>query len=107
MKSPNHTFVLHSPTSSSSTSRGYPLLRTDCTGCSRNSAAATARDSDMPRVNSETYIAAERTWTYSERISRDRYVASVLARRSGVEKEHNSLLLSVGPCLQRFRLATR
>jgi hypothetical protein len=58
-------------------------------------------------MNSETYIAAERTWTYRERISRDRYVASVLARRSRVQKAQNSLLLSVGPCLHRFRLATR
>jgi hypothetical protein len=51
-------------------------------------------------MNSVTCIAAERTWTYSKHISRDRYPASLLARRSGLLKPQLPLLLCVGPCLR-------
>jgi hypothetical protein len=63
----------------------------------------------LPWTNSVTltYIAAERTWTYSKHISRDRYPASVLARRSDLQKTELPLLLHVGPCLQSCSLATR
>jgi hypothetical protein len=53
------------------------------------------------------YIAAERTRTYSKRISRDRYPASLLARRSDLQKTQLTLVLRVGPCIQRCCLATR
>jgi hypothetical protein len=46
------------------------------------------------------YIAAERTWTYSKHILRDRYPASLLARRLDLQKTQLPLLLRVGPCLQ-------
>jgi hypothetical protein len=52
------------------------------------------------------YIAAERTWTYSKRISRDRYPAYLLARRSDLQKIQRPLFLRVGPCLQSCCLAT-
>jgi hypothetical protein len=68
---------------------------------------------DLAPVRSELtahgscYIAAERTWTYSKHISRDRYPASLLARRSDLQKTQLPLLLRVGPCLQSCCLATR
>jgi hypothetical protein len=52
------------------------------------------------------YISAERTWTYSKHISRDRYPASILARRSDLQNTQLPLLLRVGPCLQSYCLAT-
>jgi hypothetical protein len=41
-----------------------------------------------------TYIGEERTWTYSKHISRDRYPASLLARRSDLQIKHITLSLS-------------
>jgi hypothetical protein len=40
------------------------------------------------------YIAAERTWTCNKHISRDRYPASLLARRSYLQKTYVTWLLS-------------
>jgi hypothetical protein len=54
-----------------------------------------------------TYKAAERTCTYSKHISRDRYPASPLTRRSDLQKAQLPLLLRVEPCLQSCSLATR
>jgi hypothetical protein len=53
------------------------------------------------------YKAAERTWTHSKHISRDRYSASLLARRVDLQKTQLPLLLRVGPCLQSCCLETR
>jgi hypothetical protein len=50
-------------------------------------------------AHGSSYIAAERTRTYSKHISRDYYPASLLARRSDLQKTQ-LLLLHVGPCLQ-------
>jgi hypothetical protein len=52
-----------------------------------------------------TYIAAERTCTYSKHIWRDHYPASLLARRSDLQKTQLPLLLRVGLCLQSCCLA--
>jgi hypothetical protein len=51
------------------------------------------------------YIAAERTWTYSKHISHDRYPASLLARRSDLQKTQLPILLRIGPRLQSCCLA--
>jgi hypothetical protein len=40
----------------------------------------------LERILSLTYTVAERIWTYSKHISRDRYPASLLAHRSDVQK---------------------
>jgi hypothetical protein len=53
------------------------------------------------------YVAAERTCSYNKYISRDRYPASLLARRSDPQKTKLPILLRVGPCLQSCCLATR
>jgi hypothetical protein len=44
---------------------------------------------------------------HRKHMSRDRYPASLLARRSDLQKTRLPLLLRVGPCLQRCCLATR
>jgi hypothetical protein len=54
-----------------------------------------------------TFIAPERTWTYSKHISRDLYPASLLSCRSDHQKIQLPLLLRVGTCLQSCCLATR
>jgi hypothetical protein len=54
-----------------------------------------------------SYMAAERTWSYSKHISRDRYPANPLARLSDLQKTQLPLLLRVGQCLQSCCLATR
>jgi hypothetical protein len=52
-------------------------------------------------ILSLSYIAAERTWNYSEHISRDRYPASLLARRSDLQKIHH--VVSVHCCVTSLR----
>jgi hypothetical protein len=61
----------------------------------------------LEQILSLSYTAAERTWTYNKHISRDRYPASLLARRSDLQKTQLPLLLLVGPCLQSCCLTTR
>jgi hypothetical protein len=60
-------------------------------------------------AHSSRYITGERTWTYSysKHISRDRYPASLLARRSDLQKTQIPLLLRVAPWLQCCWLTTR
>jgi hypothetical protein len=47
------------------------------------------------RILSLTYIAAERTWTYSEHISCNSYLAGLLARLSDLQKTQFPILLRV------------
>jgi hypothetical protein len=79
----------------------------------------------LKRILSSSYIAAERTWIYGKHISRGHNPASLLARRSDLQKirhlvsihccvmsprtqkTHLPLLLLVGPCLWGCCLATR
>jgi hypothetical protein len=62
---------------------------------------------ETERILSLTYIAAERIWTYSKHISRDRYPASLLACRSDLQKTQIPLFLHFRECLQSCCLATR
>jgi hypothetical protein len=66
MKSSNHTLSLLRPTSNSSVL--LVLIRSELT------------------AHGSRYVAAERTWTCSKHTLRDRYPASLLARRSDLEK---------------------
>jgi hypothetical protein len=50
-----------------------------------------------------TYIAEERTWTYSKRIWRDLYPASLLARRWDLQKTHVTWSLSTVVTSPRIR----
>jgi hypothetical protein len=72
-------------------------------GSHRLTASAMAR----PTSVTLTYIAAEWAWTYSKHISRDRYAARLLERRSDLQKSQLPLLLRVGLCLQSCCLVTR
>jgi hypothetical protein len=104
MKSFNHTLNLHRPTYNCSVL--LVPIQSELT------------------AHGSRYKAAERTWIYSKHLSRDRYPASFLARRSDIQKPHVTwslctgvtsprtwktqlpLLLRVGPCLQSCCLAT-
>jgi hypothetical protein len=73
----------------------YSSVLLEHTAClfaySSASASSTTRNC-LERIVTLTYIAAERTWTYSKQISRDRYPASLLARRSDLEKTASSIV---------------
>jgi hypothetical protein len=53
------------------------------------------------------YIAEERTWTYSKHLSRDRYPANTLARRSHLHKTHVTWSLSTVMTSSRTRKTFR
>jgi hypothetical protein len=50
----------------------------------------------LERILSHTYVAAERTWSYSKHIARYRYPARLLARRPDLQKTQLPILLRVG-----------
>jgi hypothetical protein len=96
-----------------------------CNGCLIIWTVVSLTTAKFKSLMSLSYIAAEWTWTYSKHISRDRYAANLLARRSDLQKKGHvvsihccvtsprrrktqfPLLLCVGPCLQSCCLATR
>jgi hypothetical protein len=72
---------LHRPTSSSSSTTNFPWL-------SPCFLVRVLLSLIFVTCNCFIYIGEERTWTYSKHISRDRYPASLLARRSDIQKTH-------------------
>jgi hypothetical protein len=86
IKSPKHIWSLYRLTSCTILHYYFPFALNPAHGC--------------------RYIDAERTETCSQHISCDRYPASILARRSDLQKKQLPLLLRVGPCLQSCCLAT-
>jgi hypothetical protein len=77
---------LHRPTSSSSSTTNFPWLARCLLICVL-----------LPLLfvtcSCFTYIAEERTWTYSKHISHDRYPASLQAHLSDLEKTHHAITI--------------